>query len=241
MATISHHTSLVWSQSMWKLPPKSPTLTHPLFPPLCSCFGDSSKKRNRLILPSLVSSRVYAIDTGTDPRAPTIHQVIEPSEMKEVTGLAYPHTTHCLGSGEIMISTMGDPQGNAKGMCYAVIDITAPNSASECVRKLIFLTCIFSSYNIKTLKALVRRIPIMSMAMYVGNCAARVDMSKHVICSTANLQPNTLHWSVCTLAGLLKQQVVWSDNPRSRADIYKLNFSLMVAFKFNTPCHSWVK
>ena len=31
------------------------------------------------------------------------------------TGLAYLHSTHCLADGTIMISTMGDPQGNAKG------------------------------------------------------------------------------------------------------------------------------
>ena len=26
-----------------------------------------------------------------------------------------PHTTHCLADGDIMISTMGDNNGNAKG------------------------------------------------------------------------------------------------------------------------------
>lgn len=36
----------------------------------CSCFGDASKKRNKLILPSVASSRVYVVDTGTDPRNP---------------------------------------------------------------------------------------------------------------------------------------------------------------------------
>ena len=65
----------------------------------------------------MVSSRVYVIDTGTNPKAPTIAKVIEPDEMKTVTKLSTPHTTHCLGSGEIMISAMGDPDGNAKGMC----------------------------------------------------------------------------------------------------------------------------
>ena len=42
---------------------------------ICSCFGDASKKRNRLMLPSLVSSRIYAVDTGTDPRNPTLAKV----------------------------------------------------------------------------------------------------------------------------------------------------------------------
>ncbi|KAG7218824.1 hypothetical protein INR49_019692 [Caranx melampygus] len=54
-----------------------------------SCFGNASKKRNRLILPSLVSSRVYVVDVGTDPRAPRMHK--------------------------IMISCLGDPSGNGKG------------------------------------------------------------------------------------------------------------------------------
>ena len=40
-----------------------------------SCFGDATKKRNKLVLPSLVSSRVYIVDTGTDPRAPRMAKV----------------------------------------------------------------------------------------------------------------------------------------------------------------------
>ncbi|KAG8146976.1 putative Selenium binding protein [Naja naja] len=39
-----------------------------------SCFGDTTKKRNRLILPSLISSRIYVIDTGTNLRAPRMHK-----------------------------------------------------------------------------------------------------------------------------------------------------------------------
>ena len=110
-----------------------------------SCFGDTTKKRNKLILPSLVSSRVYVIDTGTDPRAPTIHQVIEPSEIEKVTGLAYPHTSHCLGSGEIMISTMGDPKGNAKGIHFQLE---------------ILLLSAFDTYN---------KIPALFVWVYIGH------------------------------------------------------------------------
>ncbi|MEQ2245812.1 Methanethiol oxidase [Ilyodon furcidens] len=40
-----------------------------------SCFNDPSKSRNRLVLPSLISSRIYVIDVGTNPRAPKIHKV----------------------------------------------------------------------------------------------------------------------------------------------------------------------
>lgn len=40
-----------------------------------SCYDDASKTRNRLILPSLISSRIYVVDVGTDARAPRLHKV----------------------------------------------------------------------------------------------------------------------------------------------------------------------
>ncbi|XP_073241029.1 methanethiol oxidase-like [Porites lutea] len=79
-----------------------------------SCHGDPNKKRNRLILPSFNSNRVYIFDVETDPRAPLIHKIVSPEEVTK-TGLAYLHTSHCLGSGEIMISAMGTPDGKEQG------------------------------------------------------------------------------------------------------------------------------
>ena len=44
-----------------------------------------------------------------------ILQIIEPSEVYK-QGVSIPHTTHCLGNGDIMISCMGDgPEQNGKG------------------------------------------------------------------------------------------------------------------------------
>ncbi|XP_057244814.1 methanethiol oxidase-like [Malurus melanocephalus] len=40
-----------------------------------SCHGDPGKARNRLVLPGLISSRIYVLDVGTEPRAPRIHKV----------------------------------------------------------------------------------------------------------------------------------------------------------------------
>ncbi|XP_062512105.1 methanethiol oxidase-like [Corticium candelabrum] len=80
-----------------------------------SCHGDEKRHRNRLILPSLVSSRIYVVDTGSDPRAPSMHKVVDPEELKSKTGLSTPHTSHCLADGNIMVSAMGDPEGNGKG------------------------------------------------------------------------------------------------------------------------------
>ncbi|KAM7080542.1 methanethiol oxidase-like [Ciconia maguari] len=80
-----------------------------------SCFGDATKKRNRLILPSFISSRIYVVDVGTDLRAPRLFKVVNSEDVFWKCNLGYPHTSHCLGSGEIMISTLGDPAGSGKG------------------------------------------------------------------------------------------------------------------------------
>lgn len=42
-------------------------------------------------------------------------QMVEPVDLYWKCGLANPHTSHCLGSGQIMISCLGDPSGNGKG------------------------------------------------------------------------------------------------------------------------------
>jgi selenium-binding protein 1 len=81
-----------------------------------SCTNeDATSVRNRLILPSLVSSRVYVVDTETDPRAPTMYKVIEPEDVMKKAKLSLPMTTHCLGFGQVMISAMGDEEGKPKG------------------------------------------------------------------------------------------------------------------------------
>ncbi|CAH0584162.1 unnamed protein product [Chrysodeixis includens] len=79
-----------------------------------SCYDDPSLKRNLLILPALKSAKVFIVDVGTDPRKPTMHKVIDGSEMRSFN-CSFPHTTHCLATGEIMISTMGDKDENGKG------------------------------------------------------------------------------------------------------------------------------
>lgn len=39
-----------------------------------SCYGDSGKARTKLVLPCLISSRIYVVDVGTEPRAPKLHK-----------------------------------------------------------------------------------------------------------------------------------------------------------------------
>ena len=43
-------------------------------------------------------------------------QVVEPKEIHAKCDLSYLHTSHCLASGEVMISALGDPKGNGKGI-----------------------------------------------------------------------------------------------------------------------------
>lgn len=62
------------------------------------------------------------IDTATDPRAPSLHKAVEPADILEKTGLAYPHTSHCLASGDILVSCLGDKDGNAKGLGFLLLD-----------------------------------------------------------------------------------------------------------------------
>jgi selenium-binding protein 1 len=79
-----------------------------------SCHGDANRSRRYMIVPGLKSSRIHIVD-AQDPRYPTLHQVIEPQEIAEKTNLSAPHTVHCLADGRIMISMLGDRDGNAPG------------------------------------------------------------------------------------------------------------------------------
>jgi selenium-binding protein 1 len=79
-----------------------------------SCHADPSKSRRYLIVPGLRSSRIHVIDAA-DPRAPKLHKVIEPEQIAAKTNLSAPHTVHCLPSGQIMISMLGDARGNSPG------------------------------------------------------------------------------------------------------------------------------
>ncbi|KAG8499868.1 hypothetical protein CXB51_006267 [Gossypium anomalum] len=87
-----------------------------------SCHGDPSADRRFLILPSFLSSRVYVIDTQKNPKAPSLYKVVQPEDIIKKTGLAYLHTSHCLASGDIMISFLGDKDGNAEGSGFLLLD-----------------------------------------------------------------------------------------------------------------------
>ena len=41
----------------------------------CACVGNVTLKRNKLILPGLISSRIYVVDVGSQCRAPKLCKV----------------------------------------------------------------------------------------------------------------------------------------------------------------------
>mmetsp|Transcript_19144 Transcript_19144/g.41321 ORF Transcript_19144/g.41321 Transcript_19144/m.41321 type:complete len:475 (+) Transcript_19144:158-1582(+) len=106
-----------FSQVIHRLPfpYKGDELHHSGWNACSSCYGDASASRKLLILPALASGRIYAVDTDSDPLAPKLHKVVEPHDIQDKTGLSYLHTSHCLGSGDIMVSAMGDKDGNPRG------------------------------------------------------------------------------------------------------------------------------
>ena len=83
-----------------------------------ACHGPD---RSRLIVPGFRSSRIYIVNVADDPRKPYIEKVIEPEEVVAKTGYTRPHTVHCMPGDNIVVSMLGDADGNGAGG-FAVLD-----------------------------------------------------------------------------------------------------------------------
>jgi methanethiol oxidase len=83
-----------------------------------ACHGPD---RSHLIVPGFGSSRIHIVNVADDPRRPTIEKVIEAEEIVRATGLTRPHTVHCMPGDNVVVSMLGDADGN--GACgFAVLD-----------------------------------------------------------------------------------------------------------------------
>nr|XP_013798541.1 PREDICTED: selenium-binding protein 1-like [Apteryx mantelli mantelli] len=80
-----------------------------------TCFDNITTRRNKLILPGLISSRIYVVDVGTQCRAPKLCKVIEPVDVFWKCNKGHLSAVHSLPNGDILISNTGDPAGNGKG------------------------------------------------------------------------------------------------------------------------------
>ncbi|MEW5298769.1 MAG: hypothetical protein WDW36_001852 [Sanguina aurantia] len=115
--------STTYSQVIHRLPMphNGDELHHSGWNACSSCHGDSTKSRKFLVLPAIGSGRVYAVDTATDPRAPSMGHIVESEDILAKTGLTFLHSSHCLGSGEIMVSALGDVDGKERG-AFLILD-----------------------------------------------------------------------------------------------------------------------
>ena len=83
-----------------------------------ACHGPD---RSHLVMPGFRSSRVHVVNLADDPRRPAIEKVIEPEELLAKTGYTRPHTVHCMPGDNVVMSMLGDAEGNAAGG-FAVLD-----------------------------------------------------------------------------------------------------------------------
>jgi selenium-binding protein 1 len=83
-----------------------------------ACHGPD---RSHLIVPGFGSSRIHVVNVADDPRRPRIEKVIEPGEVIRATGYTRPHTVHCMPGDNVVISMLGDADGNGAGG-FAVVD-----------------------------------------------------------------------------------------------------------------------
>ncbi|MFB6194723.1 MAG: selenium-binding protein SBP56-related protein [Haloplanus sp.] len=77
-----------------------------------SCHAEGLA-RDHLIVPGQRSSRIHILD-AEDPRDPSIEKVIEPEEVFE-HDLSAPHTVHCVPGGKVVISMLGNADGELPG------------------------------------------------------------------------------------------------------------------------------
>jgi selenium-binding protein 1 len=95
-----------------KMPNTGDELHHFGWNACASCEGQ--RARRYLIIPGLTSGRIHVVDTQA-PREPKLHKVIEPKDVVAKTNLTTPHTVHCLSDGHIMISMLGNGDGQGPG------------------------------------------------------------------------------------------------------------------------------
>ena len=87
-----------------------------------SCHGQAGKVRRYLVVPGLTSGNIHVIDLLHSP-TPLLCKVIEGSEIARKTNLSAPHTVHCGPDGNVIVSMLGDADGDAPGG-FLVLDET---------------------------------------------------------------------------------------------------------------------
>ena len=97
---------------------------------ICSSCHGMPGDRRYLLVPGLKSSRIHVVD-AKDPLNLKMHKVIEPETIAKVADLSAPHTAHCLATGEIMISMLGNAKGDGPGGFLLLDDKFEPKGRWE--------------------------------------------------------------------------------------------------------------
>ena len=77
--------------------------------------------RRYLIVPGLRSSTLNVLDTGPDPRRPTVTRVVDAAELAAKAGYSRPHTLHC-GPDGIFMTCLGGADGSDGPGGIALLD-----------------------------------------------------------------------------------------------------------------------
>jgi selenium-binding protein 1 len=88
---------------------------------VCSSACHTDLSRQYMVVPGFRSSNIHVLDVESDPRRPEITKVVSGDEIRRKTGLSAPHTVHCMPGEIVVISMLGDAEGNAPGG-FAVLD-----------------------------------------------------------------------------------------------------------------------
>jgi methanethiol oxidase len=86
---------------------------------LCPYSPHPHMERRYLVVPGMRSSRIYVLDTKSNPREPHLVKVIEPEEVMKRTGYSRPHTAHC-GPDGIYINALGSAEGKGPGGIFVL-------------------------------------------------------------------------------------------------------------------------
>eukprot|EP01084_Bolivina_argentea_P066248 120760_1 len=86
-----------------------------------SCYGMSGFDRKYLVAPAFGSGDIHFIDVS-DPKNIKLKHTVSAKMIKEKYGLSYPHTTHCLPNGNVMISFLGRDKDKINGLDFLWIN-----------------------------------------------------------------------------------------------------------------------
>ncbi|KAK2525085.1 hypothetical protein Q9233_009132 [Columba guinea] len=87
----------------------------------CVCPDNCGTRWNKLIVPGLISSRIYVVDLACQCRAPRVCKIIPPECVFWTCDKGYLNVPRQLPCGDVLIANVGDPAGNSKGG-FVVLD-----------------------------------------------------------------------------------------------------------------------